>query len=90
MKKRQFLAPLALSLATLLNAAAADASASQNDLGQSILASTQTAGGSVVLPSDFVLQPARNAARAEQFAGHYSHSSHASHASHASHYSSRY
>jgi hypothetical protein len=89
MKKRQFLTPLALSLAALLSSTAADASLPQTqNTTESVSTSTQIAGS--VQASDFVLKPSRNVERAAQYADHYSHYSHESHSSHSSHYSSRY
>lgn len=83
MKKRAFLAPLALSVASLLGGVpvpAAHASISDTPNVEKISAGT-TAG------ADFVLH--RNSGDGVQIADHESHYSHESHSSHSSHYSSR-
>lgn len=85
MKKRSFLVPLALSVATLVGAEASAATTANLPITP-VVESVATK----VAEKDFVLAPSKDSARAQQFAGHYSHSSHSSHASHSSHFSSRY
>lgn len=79
MKKRSFLAPLALSIAALLGTAVAG-----NALGRSLFP-TKSVHASSAVPStaNFVLT--RSGGSASQFSQHESHESHASHGSHGSH-----
>lgn len=85
MKKRAFLAPLAVSVGTVFaSAGAADASLAKN-----VVVEPQSDGQlSPKLDSGFVLAPASTTLK--KMAMHYSHVSHRSHASHTSHYSSSY
>jgi hypothetical protein len=82
MKKRQFLAPLALSLAALLNPASAGATpvatAATPD-SQAVASAAQTSD------ERFVLTRAQQHSAPGSATGHTSHASHASHASHHSH-----
>jgi hypothetical protein len=82
MKKRAFLAPLAVSVASLLGGAPVPAHATVSTTPSVEKISASTAAG-----ADFVLR--RNSSNGVQIADHESHYSHESHSSHSSHYSSR-
>lgn len=86
MKKRNFLVPLAVSVAALVGAT--DASANINDKSSMTVESKMSAPvlSSSLTVDDFIIQ--RSDVLTIQTAGHRSHVSHASHASHASHRSS--
>ncbi len=84
MKKRPFLAPLAISIAALLGSTPTIVSATVPTDG--IEGSVPTSSTKTAAPiSDFVLQ--RGGANRLMFADHESHYSHESHASHSSHFS---
>jgi hypothetical protein len=83
MAKRNFLVPLALSVAALLNTTPADSSFpthQRNTVATRPMITTQTPQQD----EGFVLERPNTSMR---FAGHSSHSSHASHGSHCSGYS---
>lgn len=79
MKKRFFLAPLALSIAALLPVAS---NATTPATEKPSIVSTAIAGLANTAASDLVIEPA---AGLEMQMAHVSHSSHVSHASHSSH-----
>ncbi len=89
MKKRQFLAPLAVSLAALLGGVPAPAKASVDKTGNEVKAIQ--AVSAVNSEEPLVLTRADGTtlrlADHESHMSHASHASHSSHASHASHYS---
>jgi len=87
MKKRQFLSPLALSLATLLTTSMASASVSQVPVTNEV-AAPQVQEKDSVQANDFVLKPAGSFQVADDDSPN--HASHSSHSSHSSHYSSGY
>lgn len=86
MKKRQFLAPLAVSLAALLGGVPAPAKASIDKTGSDVKApETQM---SMASRGPLLLRRADGTTmRVADHESHMSHVSHESHASHASHYS---
>jgi hypothetical protein len=90
MKKRQFLAPLVVSLGALLGTLGTD---------QKTMASNSTMSGNTLLPPNGINQPLQGQTELHEFvitrdennrlfAKHRSHYSHSSHTSHSSHYSS--
>ena len=91
-KKRSFLKPVEVVVATIIATSSAPALASTLDVPfqkQSVVAQEIKAD----IPSyhdPLILKPARMMRADYDDASHYSHSSHSSHASHASHYSSSY
>lgn len=87
MKKRQFLAPLAFSLAALLNTASADAGLPANTPGPNSQAWASAAPNQ---DAAFVLTRSQQHVTPDSAASHTSHASHASHHSHRSHYSGAY
>jgi hypothetical protein len=85
MKKRAFLLPLAVSLASLVaTTAQASAPTATTPIAQPVVEGPAVAA--VPAPPPLLLQRSNDQPK---FAGHGSHVSHASHASHSSHYSSR-
>jgi hypothetical protein len=82
MKKRAFLAPLALSLAALINPASG--SAATQALGTPAQA---VASAGPTQDTGFVLTPSQQSVAIDTHSAHSSHSSHASHFSHRSHFS---
>jgi hypothetical protein len=87
MKKRQFLSPLALSLAALLATNAANASLPQTPTTAEAVAPKVQENNSAQA-NDFVLKPAGSIQVADDDSPN--HASHSSHSSHSSHYSSGY
>ena len=84
MKKRAFLAPLAISVAALLSASPSDASIDQKVSAEVAREASGKAGVAEAMEELLVLE--RNDGTAIQTAYHYSHRSHYSHQSHRSHY----
>ncbi len=92
MKKRQFLAPLAISFAALLTTATASASMPRiQPITEPASVSSQAANAADVQESDFVLRHGRGVTLVDDDSpNHSSHASHQSHSSHSSHVSGGY
>jgi hypothetical protein len=82
MKKRLFLAPLAVSVAALLGSSPTDAKASAAASGSPVLAAGINSQG-LVSGGDLVIE--RSVGQGSAIAQHSSHMSHESHSSHSSH-----
>ena len=88
MKKRQFLAPLAVAVATLLSASVASAAVQDKTVTHETVKIVSEAG---ISPDTLVIERSNQTTIETAYhRSHYSHRSHSSHSSHQSHYSSRW
>jgi hypothetical protein len=90
MKKRAFLAPLAISLAALIGTPEGVSAKVESTAVSPKLGSQTTISNEAVSRGLVIERAAPTASQFAQHRSHYSHRSHVSHTSHQSHYSSRW